>query len=237
MFTRAHFLIAVAAGIGGIAPNLVNLAQGFTGSSPSVPGILYWVGVAVFFLLGSAVALIFSETVHSKAFLLGVSLPAFIAAAQTQHGLTVPVEKPKPATALRWIIGESYAQQPQSTPPVSQPKTEEARRSLTVQTLQPCEQCELWFYNPQGNVVEKKYVPILGKTLRVEVPFGATQFGIWNSKINPKLWTLPTDPNVNPQYKFSYDYNVWNDLKRGLGDYSMRSYDSSVQIVPYAQNQ
>ena len=233
MFTRSQFLIGVAAGIGGIAPNLVNLAQGFTGRTPEVPGWLYWVGVGIFFLLGAAVALIFSETTHSKAFFLGVSLPAFIAAAQTHQGREIPVATPAgPATSLLWFVGEAYAQQPQWPAPVN-PKTEEKdHRTLTVQPLQPCKQCELWFYNQQGNLLDKKYIPNLEEEVTVVVPPGATKFGIWNKKINPKLWVLPTDPKVDPHYSFTYDYSIWNDLKRGLGDYSVRQYDPNLQLAP-----
>jgi hypothetical protein len=211
---------------------LVNLAQGFTGSTLSAPGFLYWIGVVIFFLLGSAVALIFSETAHSKAFLLGVSLPAFIAAAQTQTGLTIPTATPPKLASTSWFIGHAYGQQSQAAQPPAGP---EAPRNITVKPLQPCKDCELWFYSPQGDVIEKKYIPNLDTETSVSVPTGATKFGIWNSKINPKVWALPSSSNVNPTYQFSYDYNRWNDLKRGLGDYNTRSYDPTIAIVPKSQ--
>jgi hypothetical protein len=234
MFTRAQFLIAAAAGIGGISPNLVNLAQGLTGGGIDVPGLLYWLGVVIFFVLGAAVALIFSETTHSKAFFLGVSLPAFIAAAQTQHGLSVPVAKPPgQQTSLLSFVSESHAQQapPAATSPGTAAKEP---RTVTIQPMQPCAQCELWFYDPNTNVLEKKLIPNLAQQITVEVPPGATQFGIWNKEINPRLWVLPKDPGVSPEYQFGYDYKALNDLKRGLGDYKVRPYDPRLLRGPVA---
>ena len=100
MMTRGHVLIALAAGIGGIAPNLVNLAQGFTGDAPYLPGFIYYVGVAIFFGLGASVALIFAETDHRKAFILGISLPALIAAVQTQQPLKIRSTDLKPQSGF-----------------------------------------------------------------------------------------------------------------------------------------
>ena len=58
---REFLAIVLAAGIGGSAANLVDLAQIFTGPDPYSPGPLYYVGVAIFFGMGAALALIFKE--------------------------------------------------------------------------------------------------------------------------------------------------------------------------------
>lgn len=241
VLTPAQLLIAVAAGIGGIAPNIVNLAQSFTSNSPTVPPALYWVGMAIFFLLGAAVALIFCETAHSKAFFLGVSLPAFIAAAQSHHGNVPPVGTPKHAVetkqesgSIRWFLGVAHALEPElnQAVPTQNSDGDAPPGVIKIRPVKPCKDCEVWFYSPKGDPLGKSYFPSLEGETSFVVPQGATKFGIWNDKINPKLWTLPEKTVKYPKYEFNYDYNKWNDLKRGLGDYDARSYDSEVLIVP-----
>lgn len=227
MLSRAQILVGAAAGIGGSAPNLVNLAQGFISNPPSVPGLFFYIGVAIFFLLGAAVALIFSETDFRKAFFLGVSLPAFIAAAQSGPGPRLPIDGAKPVAGITLFIASAYAQP--VAPPLGTQKA--ISRSISVESHQPCVGCEIWFLNKAGRPIEKRYVPHLKGKLIFDVPNDATQFGIWNDKINPQIWELPTGSPKDVVYEFSYEYNRWNDLKRGLGDYNVRPYDGTIRSL------
>lgn len=71
----AWLLIALAAGFGGVAPNVFRLGADLQAGAP-MPDPSYFIGVAVFFVVGAAVALAFEEDNAKKAFFLGLSLPA-----------------------------------------------------------------------------------------------------------------------------------------------------------------
>jgi len=72
---KGWIIIAMAAGFGGIAPNVFRLATDLQAGMP-LPDLSYTVGVIMFFIMGAGVALAFGEDNAKKAFFLGLSLPA-----------------------------------------------------------------------------------------------------------------------------------------------------------------
>jgi hypothetical protein len=229
MMNRQQFLIGLAAGTGGIAPNLVNLAQGFIGQTPNTPGALYYVGVAIFFILGAIVALIFAETDHRKAFFLGVSLPAFIAAAQTQSKAPQPELKAQVSIADFFPSARAQSQDIAPSPRLVTQKS--SPQHLNLKSKSDCIQCELWFMDDNGSLLEKKYIADLSATTMVILPSGATQFAVGNYKINPTVVKLPKDVDSPITIEFATKYNAWNDLKRGLGNYGIRPYDAQLKTI------
>ena len=74
--------IGLAAGFGGIAPNVFRVASELMGGR-GAPEASYVIGVLIFMGIGAATALAFGETDSKKAFFLGLGLPAmFQSAAQ-----------------------------------------------------------------------------------------------------------------------------------------------------------
>lgn len=69
------FVIGLSGGFGGIAPNLFRLGAGLQSGEP-LPDASYAIGVLIFFVIGSGLALAFKEDNAKKAFFLGLSIPA-----------------------------------------------------------------------------------------------------------------------------------------------------------------
>lgn len=67
--------IGLAAGFGGVAPNVFRLASGLMGGA-GLPELSYVIGMLLFAGMGAAVALAFEERELKKAFFLGLGLPA-----------------------------------------------------------------------------------------------------------------------------------------------------------------
>jgi len=123
--------ILLCAGLGGIMPTLCRLAASYgDGTGPTSLSLQLIYGLALFFVIGGAVALVLGESDFKKAFMLGISAPAFIAStysAATQ-GRNVPVATaPMPASPSGRLydpagnlerlfgIGEAIAAEPAST--------------------------------------------------------------------------------------------------------------------------
>ena len=269
MISCVQLFVLLAAGVGGIAPNLVDLAQIWTGKAPWIPEPIYYVGLSIFFALGSAVAFIFSETDRRKAFFLGMSLPALVAAAQTQLGDRIQSEDvPIQEASLFQIIQTAYAQESDTDNVQPGQATHSATgisddASLELNSETDCPKCAVWLYDQNGKFLEKQPFPDADKIYTFSIPketpkFGiwneqpnpevwnlppdgekiytfsipkeTSKFGIWNEQINPKIWNLPPDGEATWSYEFQYKRNLWNDLRRGLGNYNVKPYD--LNLVP-----
>lgn len=208
------FVVAIASGTGGIAPSLVHLAQGLIKESVGLPGPLYFVGVGIFFILGSLVAFFFAETDAKKAFFLGIGLPALIATAQTTG---------TPKNIVSALIPTAYAQ----ALPVPPTTTE----SLQFKPSTECKQCELWFADREGKIIAKE---ILDPTIRVQafqIPKGAAALGVADPKSNFELFQIPKQSDAPPTITFDRTYSPINDLRRGLGDYNIKSYNPQLKLT------
>ena len=212
----APLVVALASGTGGIAPSLVHLAQGFVKQITEVPGPLYFVGVGIFFLLGALVAYFFAETNARKAFFLGIGLPALIATAQTTG---------TPRNLVAAFIPSAHAQAA-PTPPAA--ATAEA---LRFRAGTECNQCELWFADPRGKIISKQVLEPAKGVQAIEVPKGAAAVGVADPKSNFELFQLPKRADAPPTITFDRKYSPLNDLRRGLGDYNIRSYDAQLKLA------
>jgi len=218
----SKLIIAAAAGSGGIAPSLVHLAQGFVQANPDIPGFFYFVGVAIFFVLGSLVAFFFAETQAKKAFFLGIGLPAIVATAQLPASGKV---------AQASIIPTAHAQA--SAAPAAAASAAAAQLHFKPET--DCKDCEIWFANAEGTVIAKQVLTTPNHATAIAVPKGATQFGVADPKSNFKLHAVPRAASAPLTIEFSRSYNALNDLRRGLGNYSLKSYDASVKVKKETQ--
>lgn len=209
-----QLLIAVSAGVGGVAPSLVHLAQGFLKPIPEVPGPFYFVGVGIFFLLGALVAFSFAETNARKAFFLGIGLPALVATAQTQ-GI--------PKNIALSLIPSAYAQISDASPPNTR------FSSITFKPAVECKGCELWFTDSDGKVIAKEILGATPTPRQVIVPKEATAFGVADPKSNFRLVPVPKDSPGEIAVEFDRKYSPLKDLRRGLGDYDLKAYDPNVK--------
>lgn len=213
----SKLIIAMAAGTGGIAPSAVHLAQGFIKANPDVPGFFYFVGVGIFFALGALVAFFFAETEAKKAFFLGIGLPALIATAQTQNPSKL---------ALDDIFPSAFAQAILPLHPVAS----DAQSKLQFKPSTECKQCEIWFADTEGAVIQKQLLGSPNHSKNIVVPKGATQFGIADPKSNFKFVPIPVDSGAPFTIEFDRKYSPLNDLRRGLGNYELKAYEPKIQI-------
>ena len=189
----------------------------------------------IFFGLGASIATIFGEINYRKAFFLGVSLPALIAAAQTQSAPEVgAAETPNQGALFFQITPEAHAKDLGSdVQPAQETYDEEGTSDQTTLKLKPktnCPKCSLWLYDENGRFLEKQPVPDEDGSHTFLIPGGSSKFGIWNEQINPRIWNLPSNQEIW-SYEYQYDRNFWNDLRRGLGNYNVRPHDLSVKHI------
>ncbi len=112
--------VGLAAGFGGLAPNLFRVASGLT-KGDGLPGGTYIIGMLLFAGMGAATALALGETEAKKAMFLGLGLPAmFQSAAQdvstaalqlepVAYASVVLSEEPERKVSVAWK-GDVYPQ-------------------------------------------------------------------------------------------------------------------------------
>lgn len=220
--------VAIAAGTGGIAPNLIHLGQGMLQQLPTaIPGLMYFGGMSIFFGLGAMVAMFFAETNARKAFLLGIGLPALIATAQNHPGRKV---------GLMDLFPTAYAQSPAaipSIPPASSSAVSipERRVAISVELGFECKGCELWFADSTGQVLTKNVLAsqnIFAKTWTI--PSQAKKVAIIDPKSNARFVSIPQDSGATVNIEFDRKYSPWSDFRRGLGAYDLKSYEQVIEI-------
>ena len=100
--------------------------------------------------------------------------------------------------------------------------------NITILSKKDCKKCTLWFFNEEREPIYWMTFPEEAGEHSFPIPSGAKYVGIWNPTINQAL--SPLEFNDQPSYNFSfyYNYNPWNDLRRGLGNHNIRPYDSML---------
>ncbi|MGJ7488226.1 hypothetical protein ACSFA2_23380 [Variovorax sp. LT2P21] len=216
----SNLTIAFAAGTGGVAPSLIHLAQGFIALNPDVPGVFYFFGVLIFFFLGALVAFFFAETSAKKAFFLGIGLPALVATAQTK-GLPKVVAE---------LVPSAHAQ---AVTQVIKAPPQKKGQTINFKASSDCKGCELWFANSSGEIIAKEIsTSSSGSWQPVAVPAGAAAIGVADPKSNFKLVPVPLSAdNSSVTLEFDRKYSPLKDLRRGLGDYDIKSYDPSINFA------
>ena len=222
--TRKELGIFAAAGIGGSASSLIDLATTLTRGEPWSFGISYFLGVLIFFALGCVMAWVFEETDLRRALFVGLSMPALISSAQTQvdaRSQRYAIESASEVrTTFSWIFSSVHAQ-------TTRTDSDQREKTLKIKLLQECRGCVVvWTINGEKHhapVDDLRSADVETVSLRVTPSSKQFELGIWNSEINPKMWTLSSDGGLS--YDFDYAGNPWNDIRRGLGNYNIRPFD------------
>ena len=217
---KQDYFALVAGGAGGIFTSVYDKASWLVngGIPPWTIGQL--LGLLVFFVLGAGLAWLFEEDNRRKAFFVGLGLPAFLTAAQTQAGPTV-----EQSAALRpgfGLFATAYAQERAAEAEGDdEVSVSAAARTLTVRPApdHTCPEGTLQFY---AEMQEIGGIP-LSCDQAMEVPPEATHFGISTAQSNPNRFELSEAEAAT--YELRYDYNFWTDLRAGLGARSLRAYD------------
>jgi len=234
-----RFIIAMAGGFGGIAPGLIDKAHGLqsgevakwlaNGDDLFIP-ILCGVGaMLLFFLIGCAVALIYRETVLSKAMILGIGAPALIMAAAAAGGKGgAPVDVTGVENAP-WI-SRAYAQDTSSP---------NKAFDLTVKSVPgdtDCSSCAVQIIGKDNRLMAVQQLdPAAGETV-ITVPEGADSIVFSGSNTNSvsvdvrQIAEPSTTPSSKPVIDIGRDRNYWNDVQRSLGNKSVQPFDFNVTV-------
>jgi hypothetical protein len=226
-----RIVAALAAGTGGISPNLLHVAQSMVKQVPdALPGPLFLGGMLIFFIMGGAVALFFGENIPKKAFVLGIGLPALITTLQAQHG---------PKVGLVDLIPSAYAQQAvqpaspqaQSPGPAASAPVVKPQLALTADSIRSCNGCEVWFADASGKVLSKNFIAPQSSGTKVwTIPQNAQKFAIIDPRSNARFVTLPQVSEGLLTVDFDRKYSAWNDFRRGLGAFDLKAYEQVVEI-------
>lgn len=237
----SRVVIAMVGGFGGTAPSLVDKAQALysgdvekwltTTANPWISVACAVGAIAVFFIIGAAIALIYREQQLQKALLLGIGAPALImAAAQGSSTNPKPIEVKPPVSGLFSIVGAAYAQD-RSLPP---------RVELKVNpgwTQGECETCDIKFLGRDGQLISSEPLSASPAPGGVNVPLGTETIVLSGANANSaaidvkdlgarlpeRQGPVTLDVNVNRSY--------WNDLSRSFGAKAVQPYDFSVDVA------
>ena len=196
---------------------MFNLVYGLvsheTWTQDSTSLLFFLLGLAGLFGIGVVSALLFKgdsikALLFVKVFLVGVGLSAFVVIVQILPNLIMP-----------HAVGDPSDQ------------TQQSDGYLKIVGKNGCNECDIWFFNEDKQILKKE--PFLDKTetQSFEIPHGATAFGIWNAEINQNEQQLEKNAKEEYHYQFDYERSYLNDLRRGFGRYDIRPLDAKFSQV------
>ncbi len=122
--SRFKLEVCLAGAFGGLAPNLIGMASQALRAAPDPEvGYLFanfgfWVGALTLAFVGGSVAHFYRETSVKKAVALGAAAPALLLGlAQGSPSVQLSQAPAVAGTAVSWIMGTVYAQEPMPTEP------------------------------------------------------------------------------------------------------------------------
>ena len=241
----------VAAAVGGIAPNLMNLAILLTHDG-ELPGYTYYLGSLIFLLMGGAVCLIWRETNLIRAFYLGLGLPSIIQIGMSDFSNRPVREFPPAEVAARFgsrpgipfsLTSTAMAQGEaieSETSAIQGRKVliEIDRRFFTETSIR--DQLAVLYYHRDQKSSKRVPIPMLstfineqkrdGRTsnrvfvLQLDIPETAKTFRIQIEKEYSRPATLSTTPHSANLYQLRYIESKWSGLKRAFGQRSASKY-------------
>lgn len=234
---KQDHLALVAGGAGGIFTSVYDKAWWLIEGNAPTWSLGQMLGLFVFFVLGGGLAWLFEEDNRRKAFFLGLGLPAFLTAAQTQGAPRAVETQPAPvaeqsaapppgfrlfATAHAQERVEEPPPEPAAEAPADEPPAPMDGRRMIIEAAadHPCPKGTLRFY---AEMQEIRTMPLASCDGEIEVPPEATHFGISTRDANPNRFELREAEFAT--YELRYEYNFWTDFRAGLGARDLRAYD------------
>jgi hypothetical protein len=234
----------VAAGFGGIAPNLLDLAVLMTGGE-KLPNYTYYLGLVLFAAIGCAIGYFWREPDPKRAFYLGVGLPALLQlsandlsnlrASYAPPDYTVPEYGQGFDSPLTFTSTALAGRQPTETevaPIYGRRAFFEIDRRFFNETSIRNQLAVLYYYNDEKS---PSRVPVAllstfiraqtaeGKTpnrtflLQMDVPETARAFRIQIENEYSEALPLPKTPHSAIVYRLGYVANTWSGFKQAVG--------------------
>ncbi|PWW04238.1 hypothetical protein DFR52_101932 [Hoeflea marina] len=235
--------VAMAGGFGGIAPSLVDKARSLQSGEAAkwlrdgddvLFALLCGLGaMAVFFLIGSAVALIYKESVLSKAMLLGIGAPALIMAAAAAGGSGQTVVDLTPAGGvsgglnLPALVSRAYAQQPDAA------TAKDFELIVNPPAGGGCKACSIQVLGKDQQLLAVQQLDNASAATTLSLPEDAATIVFSGADTNSAtidVESLPPQVGGAVALDIGRDRNYWNDLQRSFGNRSVQPYDFKVQL-------
>lgn len=241
----------VAAALGGIAPNLMNLAILLT-SGRELPEFSYFLGLLIFLLMGGAVGFFWQETNLKRAFCLGISLPALIQVgiSDLSNGpvrelpsadVAAPVSSRAgmPFSLTSTAMAQGEAIESKTSAIYGRKVLIEIDRRFFTQTSIRDQLAVLYDHHDQKSS-KRVPIPMLSTfineqkrdgrksnrvfVLQLDIPETAKTFRIQVEKEYSRPATLSTTPRSANLYQLQYIKSKWSGLKRAFGKRSASKY-------------
>lgn len=250
----------IAGGFGGIATSLFNLATNLVGGTATWQGLVTMalgsIGFILLFVIGVAVVHFFEEADMRKAFIIGLSLPAFFAAAASGDltrltggsGAKLSQSNPKQLESNRTDSKASGMSSARKRPAAiaaneefilaqglqAQPySTESTLRIMPAPDAPGNPPYDLWFFDQRGIAISKHQIPELSQPFTYEIPENAKKFGIWNDLVTPKVYELPDLSHQDAaDIYLNFNRSYFNDVLRGLGAKKYKPYNPDYSFDP-----
>lgn len=198
--------VALAAGFGGVAPNVFRLATKMT-AGDGAPEISYLIGMLIFAAMGAAVALAFEERELKKAFFLGLGLPAMF-----QSG----VNDISSAANSAWLV----------TPAVYASESEQPPREITLR-LENVPPFDVIFSAYDGKRKELFTVAEPGKEEKLNAPGWARSFVVVIGSATSEPTKIPP-PDEAAFFRVRIKRSAWSGLKQSVGVKGVSSFNVLV---------
>jgi hypothetical protein len=241
--------IILAATFGGASPTLLQAAMSLVGPQATLPHSTFWLGVVLFALLGGIAGWVAGETNITKAFFLGVSLPAFIQTSVANGQAAFAPKNPAGATATSSqhqfsLISSACAQETPMTPMISSNVVassnavaaaavgEYTNRLLILTTEVNSEvNPKLRLYDVKGDLISQSSLYATSGAVKVKLPSNAVQAYVTGDNIATTPISLAPAGKAGSSQAVSVGFqrNDWSGFKRSLGFKQVSDFDVTVK--------
>ncbi|MCC0035933.1 MAG: hypothetical protein H6887_11815 [Hoeflea sp.] len=235
----SNFKIAMAGGFGGIAPSLIDKAHGLQsgaievwladGNDILIPVLCSIGAMALFFVIGAVVSVIYKETVLSKAMILGIGAPALIMAAAAAGGGGTKPAHVETSANHGWVT-HAFAQDAKAVTKAF---------DLTVKSTPDngdCPTCTVQVMGGDNKLLSVQALDGASGETVVTIPEGASSIVFSGNNTNAvsldvqQIVGQSTDDSKTAVIDIERDRNYWNDVQRSLGVRSIEPYDFNVKV-------
>lgn len=225
-WVRRDWGIALAAGVGGIAPPLAYLGIDLVYRGGTVPGSSYLLGLAIFFALGAGIALVLKESSVRRALFLGIGLPALVSGAISEATRTAEGYSPAagPRAYLGLFVSPVMAQMPAQT-----------ANELYIPRNADLPSMTGWFYSDSGTPISSIYIPTFTDPTVVQVPTDAASFKFVHPNFSTEAVPLSKGDDANTYIELYTRAEPWSGFKRALGFQDAKPKALKTMSVPEAE--
>ena len=229
MYARKHWHIVLCGCVGGILPNLLDLAgqlinqdlgKWYSDTADIFLALLApFLAYLIYFGVGGFITMVFKETNPMKAVVLGVSAPALIAGWLSGGAPEAAPVRLGELFGVSTAYAEDHLRLPEDHHRVRVgfiiPERLEAKHGLKYKLI-----------DQSGKALGFGTLGGPGKTT-VKVPAAGSMI-IFGDAVNPKILAKLQPDEV---YLLGLERNYWNDFKRALGARYKEPYDLTLQRV------